>query len=96
MSLRKQMGEYVEIDAGGVTFALHGTLEGEGPKARTQEAPVALHFVAKDMEKLGTSLEAWGGSFFEGPTEKDYSGFKVLEDRFRGPDGNRMEVIQNL
>ncbi len=96
LSLRKQVGEYAELDAGGITLALHGTSEGDGPKARTQEAPIALHFVAKDMEKLGASLEAWGGSFLEGPEEKDYNGIKVLEARFRDPDGNEMEVIQNL
>ncbi|MFQ5552338.1 MAG: VOC family protein [Thermoplasmata archaeon] len=96
MSLRKQVGEWAELDAGGVTLALHGTSDGEAPKARTQEAPVALHFVTKDMERLEAALESWGGSFVEGPEEKDYDGFRVLEATFRDPDGNEMDVIQNL
>ncbi|MFQ5919387.1 MAG: VOC family protein [Thermoplasmata archaeon] len=96
MSLRKQVGEFAELDAGGITLALHGTSEMEAPKARTQEAPVALHFVAKDMEKLRASLEAWGGSFSQEPEEKDRGGSKVLEASFRDPDGNEMDVVQNL
>lgn len=96
MSLRKQIGEFAELDAGGVTLSLHGTSEGDGPKTRTQDAPVALHFVAKDMDTLQASLEAWGGHFVEGPEEKDYNGYKVLEATFRDPDGNEMEVIQEL
>jgi catechol 2,3-dioxygenase-like lactoylglutathione lyase family enzyme len=96
MSLRKQVGEYAELDAGGVTLSLHGTSDREAPKSRTHDAPVALHFVAKDMSKLQASLEAWGGGFVQGPEEKDYNGFKVLEATFRDPDGNEMEVIQNL
>ncbi|MFQ5985793.1 MAG: VOC family protein [Thermoplasmata archaeon] len=96
MSLKKQIGEWAELDAGGITLALHGTSDGEGPKARTQEAPIALHFVTKDMERLEAALESWGGSFVEGPEEKDYDGFRVLEATFRDPDGNEMDVIQNL
>ena len=96
MSLRKQVGEFAELDAGGVTLALHGTQEGQAPTARTHEAPIALHFVAKDMEKLKASLEAWGGSFSREPEEKERGGSKVLEARFRDPDGNEMEVVQDL
>ncbi|MDX1534579.1 MAG: VOC family protein [Thermoplasmata archaeon] len=96
MSLRKQVGEFAELDAGGVTLALHGTQDGESPRTRTQDAPVALHFVAKDMEKLRASLEAWGGSFSREPEEVERGGFKVLEARFRDPDGNEMAVVQNL
>ena len=96
MSLRKQIGEFAELDAGGITLALHGTPEGETPKARAQDASVALHFVAKDMERLRASLEAWGGSFSREPEEKDRGGFKILEASFRDPDGNELDVVQNL
>jgi predicted enzyme related to lactoylglutathione lyase len=68
----------------------------DGPKARTQEAPVSLHFVAKDMEKLRASLEAWGGSFSQEPEEIERRGFKILQASVRDPDGNEMRVIQDV
>jgi predicted enzyme related to lactoylglutathione lyase len=68
----------------------------DGPSARTQEAPVALHFVAKDMERLRASLEAWGGSFSHEPEEIDRRGLKILQAGVRDPDGNEMRVVQNL
>ena len=97
MNLQSQAGEWAEFDVGGVTLALHGTSDG-GPQhsAKAQDAPVNLHFVTKDMEKLGGSLEDWGTAFVEGPEEKDYDGWKVLEAAVEDPDGNRFEVIQEL
>jgi lactoylglutathione lyase len=97
LSLKKQVGEWAEFDVGGMTFALHGTGDhGTAPSAKAQDAPLALHFVTRDMERLKASVEAWGGSLVEGPEEKDYGNHKVVEATFRDPDGNEMEVIQLL
>ncbi len=97
MSLRKQVGEWAEFDVGGVTFALHGTGDhGPTSSSRAHEGPVALHFVTKDMDRVRGAIETWGGSLVEGPTEKDYETYRVLEASFRDPDGNELEVIQNL
>lgn len=96
MNLKKQVGEWAEFEAGGLTLALHGTSDGRKPTAKAQDGPVSLHFVTRDMERLQASLEAFGSGFLEGPEEKDYDGFKVLEATFRDPDGNEMEVVQVL
>lgn len=97
MSLKKQVGEWAEFDAGGVTFALHGTgNHGQAGSSRTQQGPLALHFVTRDMSRLKESIEAWGGSLVEGPEEKDYGSYRVIEAVFRDPDGNEMEIVQLL
>ncbi len=96
LTLKKQMGEWAEFDLGGLTFALHGPGEEAGPNSNTQEAPLALHFVTEDMDRVIESIESWGGSLVEGPEEKEYDSYKVIEATFRDPDGNEMDLVQYL
>ncbi len=96
LSLKRQVGELAEFDVGGLTFALHGTGEGDGPTSRTQDAPLAVHLVTDDIGKVKESIEAWGSTLVKGPEEKDYDSHKVLEATFIDPGGNQMEIVQYL
>lgn len=81
-------GEYVEFDAGGVTFALHGGYE----DANHSTGPLAIHFQVKDIEAVAERLRS-AGVFVTPVQPKEYG---VYECTFRDPDGNEFELIQPL
>ncbi len=81
-------GDFVEFDAGGVTFALHGGYAGKTHST----GPLSIHFEAPDIEATVARLSQAGAEV--GTPEKQEYG--VYECSFRDPDGNEFDLIQPL
>ncbi len=80
--------EFVELDAGGLTFSLHGGYEGKVHGGR----PVALHFEVEDIFETVKRLRDLGHEVGE-PQKMEYG---VYETSFRDPDGNEFDLTQPL
>ncbi len=78
--------EFVELDAGGLTFSLHGGYEGKVHGGR----PVALHFEVEDIFETVKRLRDLGHEVGE-PQKMEYG---VYETSFRDPDGNEFDLTQ--
>lgn len=80
--------EFVELDGGGVTFAIHGGHEGAAHGGR----PVALHFEVEDILAVVERIREAGYETGE-PQRMEYG---VYECSFRDPDGNEFDLTQPL
>lgn len=78
--------EFVELDGGGVTFALHGGYQGEVPSTN----PIALHFEVADIAATVARLREAGHEVAD-PEKREYG---VYEAAFRDPDGNAFDLTQ--
>ena len=83
--VRRDGGEWAELDAGPIRFALHGTDDAEPPASGT----VVLR--VEDLDAARWALEGRGAAFdaFVGEVE----GFARFAT-FRDPDGNPIQIIE--
>lgn len=93
LPLRRQQGEWAEFEVEGNPFILLGRRSTSQPDA---EAISRLSLIAKDLERVTESAEAWGGSLVEGPEERETPEGPARWAIFRDPEGNELETLQPL
>ena len=85
--LRRDGGNWAELDAGGIRLALHGAIEGRPMEVGGATAV----FRVEDLDSTRAELEGRGAEFDEHVGEvQGFARFASLRD----PDGNKVQVIE--
>lgn len=92
LPLKRQLGELAEFQVQGTPF----TLRGRSGSPMKSDDRMHLSLLAKDIEKLRESAEAWGGNLSEGPEEREIEERRLRWATFTDPEGNELEVVQRL
>lgn len=93
LPLRRQQGGRAEFQVDNTPFILRGLDEVSDDETGR---PVHLLLVAKDLDRVKESAEAWGGTLLKGPEEREIPGGAARWATFRDPGGNELEVLQPL
>ena len=85
--LRRDAGNWAELDAGGVRLALHGAIEGRPLEVGGATAV----FRVEDLDAAKAELEGKGAPFDEHVGEvQGFARFASMRD----PDGNPVQIIE--
>jgi catechol 2,3-dioxygenase-like lactoylglutathione lyase family enzyme len=82
--IRREGGEWAELDGGSIRFALHGTDEGAVCSGTVVLRVTDLDVARSTLEARGAAFDAYVGEV------SDYARFAT----FRDPDGNPVQIIE--